>query len=97
MSSSSISTRRAAAPSAWASNRGRWTYRSTTLLDRNCRVEDVILKTSVPDLELLPSNIDLSAAELMLVNEVAREQTLLRVLAPLRVKYDFILIDCPPS
>ena len=67
------------------------------LLDRNCRVEEVILKTSVPNLELLPSNIDLSAAELMLVQEVAREQTLLRVLAPLRVKYDFILIDCPPS
>lgn len=67
------------------------------LLDRSCEVEEVILKTSVPNLELLPSNIDLSAAELMLVQEVAREQTLLRVLAPLRVKYDFILIDCPPS
>ncbi len=67
------------------------------LLDRSCAVEDVVLKTSVPNLELLPSNIDLSAAELMLVQEVAREQTLMRVLAPLRVKYDFILIDCPPS
>jgi len=67
------------------------------LLDRDCQVEEVVLKTSVPNLELLPSNIDLSAAELMLVQEVAREQTLMRVLAPLRVKYDFILIDCPPS
>lgn len=67
------------------------------LLDRHCQVEDVVLKTNVPNLELLPSNIDLSAAELMLVQEVAREQTLMRVLAPLRVKYDFILIDCPPS
>ena len=67
------------------------------LLDRHCQVEEVILKTNVPNLELLPSNIDLSAAELMLVQEVAREQTLMRVLAPLRVKYDFILIDCPPS
>ncbi|MFP5352021.1 MAG: ParA family protein [Actinomycetota bacterium] len=67
------------------------------LLDRHCEVEEVILKTNVPNLELLPSNIDLSAAELMLVQEVAREQTLMRVLAPLRVKYDFILIDCPPS
>ncbi|MDP9068082.1 MAG: AAA family ATPase [Actinomycetota bacterium] len=67
------------------------------LLDRSCAVEDVVLKTSVPNLELLPSNIDLSAAELLLVQEVAREQTLMRVLAPLRVKYDFILIDCPPS
>jgi chromosome partitioning protein len=67
------------------------------LLDRDCDVSDVILKTKVPGLELLPSNIDLAAAELMLVQEVAREQSLLRVLAPLRTQYDFILIDCPPS
>jgi chromosome partitioning protein len=67
------------------------------LLDRSCAVEDVILKTSVPNLELVPSNIDLAAAELVLVQEVAREQSLLRVLAPLRVKYNFILIDSPPS
>src|SRR5918996_252924 len=67
------------------------------LLDRSCPVEEVVLKTAVPGLDLLPSNIDLAAAELTLVQEVAREQTLLRVLAPLRVKYDFILIDCPPS
>jgi chromosome partitioning protein len=67
------------------------------LLDRSCDVDEVVQKTSVPNLDLLPSNIDLAAAELMLVNEVAREQSLLRVLAPLRVKYDFILIDCPPS
>jgi chromosome partitioning protein len=67
------------------------------LLDRSCQVEDVILKTHVDGLELLPSNIDLAAAELMLVQEVAREQSLMRTLAPLRVNYDFILIDCPPS
>ena len=67
------------------------------LLDRNCNVEEVICKTSVPGLDLLPSNIDLAAAELMLVQEVAREQSLMRVLAPLRARYDFILIDCPPS
>ncbi|MGH2693749.1 MAG: ParA family protein [Actinomycetota bacterium] len=67
------------------------------LLDRNCDVEEVVLKTQIPNLELLPSNIDLAAAELMLVQEVAREQSLMRVLAPLRLNYDFILIDCPPS
>jgi chromosome partitioning protein len=67
------------------------------LLDRSCQVEDVILKTHVQGLELLPSNIDLAAAELMLVQEVAREQSLMRTLAPLRVNYDLILIDCPPS
>ena len=67
------------------------------LLDRSCDGADVIVKSRIPGLDLLPSNIDLAAAELMLVQEVAREQTLLRVLTPLRVKYDFILIDCPPS
>jgi chromosome partitioning protein len=67
------------------------------LLDRSTDVEEVVRKTSVPGVELLPSNIDLAAAELVLVQEVAREQSLMRVLAPLRVKYDFILIDCPPS
>lgn len=68
-----------------------------TLLDRTADVEQAVQKTSVHGLDLLPSNIDLAAAELMLVNEVAREQSLMRVLAPLKVKYDFILIDCPPS
>ena len=67
------------------------------LLDRSCESEEVILKTTFPNLDLLPSNIDLAAAELMLVNEVAREQALLRALSPLRSKYDWILIDCPPS
>jgi len=46
---------------------------------------------------VLPSNIDLSAAEVQLVSEVAREQTLSRVLSKLRGDYDFILIDCAPS
>jgi chromosome partitioning protein len=67
------------------------------LLDRSCRVEDVVRATRVANLDLLPSNIDLAAAELLLVQEVAREQTLMRVLAPLRARYDFMLIDCPPS
>jgi chromosome partitioning protein len=67
------------------------------LFDRNCEVEEVVLKTAIPNLSLLPSNIDLAAAELMLVQEVAREQSLMRVLAPLRLKHDYILIDCPPS
>ena len=67
------------------------------LLDRDVAAEEVILETKVPNLYLLPSNIDLAAAEIMLVQEVAREQSLMRVLAPLRLKYDFILIDAPPS
>jgi chromosome partitioning protein len=67
------------------------------LMERGVGIEDVILKTSVPGMDLLPSNIDLSAAEVQLVNEVAREQSLARALAPVVGDYDFILIDCQPS
>ena len=58
---------------------------------------DIIAATSVEGLDILPSNIDLSAAEVQLVSEVAREQTLTRVLKKLREDYDFIIIDCAPS
>jgi chromosome partitioning protein len=57
----------------------------------------VMLKTNIAGLDLLPSNIDLSAAEVQLVGEVAREQTLSRVLAPALADYDHVLIDCQPS
>jgi chromosome partitioning protein len=67
------------------------------LVDSSVTVEDVRLKTNIPGLDLLPSNIDLSAAEVQLVNEVAREQTLKRVLRPVLNEYDYILIDCQPS
>jgi chromosome partitioning protein len=67
------------------------------LMQRDVSIEDVLLKTSVPGLDLLPGNIDLSAAEVQLVSEVAREQTLARVLAPVLGDYDIVLIDCQPS
>ena len=67
------------------------------LMERGVGVEDILLKTGVPGLDLLPSNIDLSAAEVQLVGEVAREQTLTRALAPVVDRYDYILIDCQPS
>jgi chromosome partitioning protein len=67
------------------------------LLDRDVEPDQAIMKTQVPDLEILPSNIDLSAAEIVLVSEVAREQALKRALNQVRNRYDYILIDCPPS
>jgi chromosome partitioning protein len=67
------------------------------LLDRSVDPEQAILKTQTPGVEILPSNIDLSAAEVVLVSEVAREQALKRALAPIRDAFDYILIDCPPS
>ena len=60
-------------------------------------VRSIIQPTPVPDLDLVPANIDLSAAEVQLVNEVAREQALSRVLRPVLDDYDVILVDCQPS
>jgi chromosome partitioning protein len=67
------------------------------LMERKTTLRDVRVHTDIPGLDLVPSNIDLSAAEVQLVSEVAREQTLLRVLADVRDEYDYILIDCQPS
>ncbi len=67
------------------------------LMERGVAIDDVLLKTAVAGVDLLPSNIDLSAAEIQLVTEVAREQALARALAPVLPEYDFVLIDCQPS
>lgn len=59
--------------------------------------QEAIQKTSIANLDVIPANIDLSAAEVHLVNEVAREQILARVLRKVRDDYDAVLIDCQPS
>jgi len=68
-----------------------------SLMERDVTADDILLKTNVAGMDLLPSNIDLSAAEVQLVGEVAREQTLKRVLEPVLSDYDVVLIDCQPS
>jgi chromosome partitioning protein len=67
------------------------------LMERGVGADDVLLKTNTPGMDLLPSNIDLAAAEVQLVNEVAREQVLAGALAPVLPDYDVVLIDCQPS
>jgi chromosome partitioning protein len=67
------------------------------LMQDDVHLDDVVCKTNVNSMDLLPSNIDLSAAEVQLVGEVAREQTLARVLTPAMSDYDVIIIDCQPS
>jgi chromosome partitioning protein len=67
------------------------------LLGREKDTASVIRQTSVENLDVIPANIDLSAAEVHLVNEVAREQILARVLRQVADRYDVILIDCQPS
>ena len=58
---------------------------------------DAVMPTSVPNLDLIPSHIDLVGAEIEMLNIDERENILKRVLAPLRAAYDYILIDCSPS
>ena len=80
---------------------GAQTHDATTiydlLLNRNADVQAAIQSTSTPGLDIIPANIDLSAAEVHLVNEVAREQILAGVLRKVAGDYDVILIDCQPS
>src|SRR5918912_4053827 len=67
------------------------------LMERDVEADDVILPTSVEGMDLLPSNIDLSAAEVQLVTEVGREQALGRAIKCVLDRYDIVLIDCQPS
>ena len=69
----------------------------TLLMEREAKLSDAVLPTALPGLDLLPANIDLSAAEVQLVGEVARESVLARVLRPAEDDYDVILVDCQPS
>ena len=67
------------------------------LVEPRVSIDDVLIQTRVTGMDLVPSNIDLSAAEIQLVNEVGREQTLARALHPVLDRYDYVLIDCQPS
>jgi len=67
------------------------------LMERSVKFSDVVRSTAVEGLDVLPANIDLSAAEVQLVGEVARESILARVLRQAEDDYDVILVDCQPS
>jgi chromosome partitioning protein len=67
------------------------------LVDSAANVTEALHHTTVDGLDVVPANIDLSAAEIQLVNEVGREQSLARALRPVMHDYDFIIIDCQPS
>lgn len=59
--------------------------------------KDLILKSDIPFLDLLPSHIDLVGAEIEMINYPNRETVLKNILDPIRDEYDFIVIDCSPS
>lgn len=60
-------------------------------------IENVIVKTKIDNLEIIPATIDLAGAEIELVTAISRETRLKNCLSNIRDKYDYILIDCPPS
>jgi chromosome partitioning protein len=73
---------------------------SSTVYDvlvQSKQAQEAILKTSVEHLDLLPSNIDLSGAELELAGEVGRERCLRQGMKSLNDDYEFVVMDCPPS
>ncbi|HMO60828.1 MAG TPA: AAA family ATPase [Ferruginibacter sp.] len=59
--------------------------------------KDVLLKTDIPNLDLIPSHIDLVGAEIEMINYPNREGVLKKILEPIQDNYDFIVIDCSPS
>jgi len=67
------------------------------LILKKCSPKDAIIKTSSPNLDLIPANIDLVAIEIELVDAVKREYIFKDVLKSIEDDYDYIIIDCPPS
>jgi chromosome partitioning protein len=67
------------------------------MLGPSTAMTDVLVPTGIEGVDLIPANIDLSAAEVQLINEVGREHTLSRALRPVLHAYDYVLIDCQPS
>jgi chromosome partitioning protein len=59
--------------------------------------KDVILKSEIPNLDIIPSHIDLVGAEIEMINYPNREGVLKNILEPVKDQYDFIIIDCSPS
>lgn len=77
-----------------------YTDRSISIYDviiGNNNIKEAVRTTAIPLLSILPSNIDLSAAEIELVGLQNREQQLKRALSKVTLEYDYVLIDCPPS
>ncbi len=72
-------------------------FSSYHLLEHTQKVDKIIVPTSTPNLDIIPSNIDLVAIEIELVNHNNREFMLKEALNAIKNNYDFIVIDCAPS
>jgi len=65
--------------------------------DKEINTDEIIIKIKIKNVSIIPSNIELSKAEIELMNMLDRERILKHILDPLKRIYDYILIDCPPS
>ena len=72
-------------------------YGTYQLLEHSIEVSDAVISTNSPNLDLIPSHIDLVASEIELLNQDAREYMLKKALKLIKKDYDYILIDCAPS
>ena len=73
------------------------TLSSYDLIIGNAKASNIVIQTSSPNLDLIPAKIDLVGLEIEIVNESSREYLLKYALEKIKEKYDFIIIDCPPS
>ncbi|MGB5982420.1 MAG: AAA family ATPase [Nonlabens sp.] len=67
------------------------------LLEHSAKASELIIKTETPNLDIIPSHIDLVAIEIELVDVEQREYMMRKALAEIKADYDYIIIDCAPS
>ena len=83
--------------SGYGINKNNADKNSYQLLVGNAKAEEAVIKTEFKNVDVIPSSIDLAAAEVDLIGIEHRESQLKIAISPLREKYDYIFIDCPPS
>ena len=83
--------------SGYGINKNKIENTSYQLLIGKAKAEETIIKTPFDNVDIIPSSIDLAAAEIDLIGMEHREARLKMGLAPVREAYDYIFIDCPPS
>lgn len=85
------------ATSGFGIEKNKLKFSSYDVLMGECSAEEAVCPTMVENLSIMPSNIDLAAAEVDLVNLPARESAMKRALLSIKQSFNYIFVDCPPS